>query len=245
MLNGKNILITGASSGIGKQAAIQASEMGATIIACGRNENELNELKKIIGSKCNLFTGDLTNSNNITKLVSEIEKIDGLVHSAGIVSPVPAKFIAQKHIDEIFQINFNAPVLLTSALLQKNKINANSSIVFISSISTEHPYFGGSLYVSSKAAIEAYSRNLALELSSKKIRANVLQPALVKTKIFEETIKASTQEEIDNYEKQYPLGFGEPEDVANAITFLLSDKSKWITGTCIKMDGGLVLSSKK
>ena len=158
--------------------------------------------------------------------------------------PVPVKFIKRKHIDELMSINLNAQILLTSSLFRNKKINPKASLVYISSISSKHPYFGGSLYVSSKAAIEAFSRSVALEYASKKIRANVVAPGLVKTRIFEATLNASQKEEVEKYEKQYPLGFGEPEDVSEMICFLLSEKSKWITGQTFFMDGGLTLASK-
>lgn len=125
------------------------------------------------------------------------------------------------------------------------KLNNNASVVFLSSISSMHPYIGGALYSASKAALEAFCRSFAIEHAGKKIRANIIAPALVKTKIFNETELATSEEEMKNYEAQYPLGFGEPEDIANCIAFLLSDKSRWITGITIKMDGGLLLSSKK
>jgi NAD(P)-dependent dehydrogenase (short-subunit alcohol dehydrogenase family) len=118
-------------------------------------------------------------------------------------------------------------------------------LVFISSISTKHPYFGGSLYVGSKAALEAYAHTLALELAPNKSRVNLVSPGLVKTKILEETINASGTDGVNEYEKQYPLGFGEPKDIADMIVFLLSEKTKWITGQNIEMEGGLTLGIKK
>jgi NAD(P)-dependent dehydrogenase (short-subunit alcohol dehydrogenase family) len=244
----KTYLITGASSGIGKAVALELANQNARLILCGRNSEKLNHL---IQSCQNpelhiIFKGDLTDSENRNKLVDIIDSIDGIVHSAGIVKPVPTKFINEKQIDEVFNINFKSIVLLNAVLLQKNKIAKGSSIVMISSISTVHPYFGGAIYVASKAAIEGYAKTLALELASKKIRVNVVQPALVKTEIYTATIESAFSEnEMQKYEKQYPLGIGNPDDVSNMICFLLSEKSKWITGTSICMDGGLSLGNNK
>lgn len=246
--NNKHIVVTGASSGIGRQVAVQLARLGAQITVLARREQELQdlivELKTINGLTHVALSVDLSEQDNIRKTASEIEDCDGVVHAAGIVYPLPVKFIKQKHLDEVFKINFFAPVLLNSALLSQNKIKHSASIVFISSISTKHPYFGGSIYVSSKAALEAYSRNLALELASRQIRSNVVSPALVKTQIFTQTIEASDSGKLEEYEKNYPFGFGETDDVANAIIFLLSSSSRWMTGQEIILDGGLTLNTK-
>lgn len=244
----KHFIITGASSGIGKQVALQLAAEGARITGIARNKELLYELydqlQSIHSVDHKILILDLSLNSKISTIVDDIDTCDGIVHAAGIVLPIPVKYIKQKHIDQIFNINFSASVILTSTLLSRNLIKNNGSIVFVSSISTKHPYFGGALYISSKAALEAYSRSLALELAIKKIRSNVVSPALVKTKIFEETIAASDDEKLKEYEKKYLLGFGEPVDVANAILFLLSSSSRWMTGQEIVLDGGLTLSSQ-
>ena len=240
------ILITGASSGIGRSCAIEASKLGASCIITGRSEAELIKTKELCETSAQIFAGDLTNHDVIKQLVASLPNLDGVVHCAGITNPWPIKFLKPEHIKEMFDINFHAPVLLTTQLFQKNKINTSASFIFISSISAHHPYFGGSTYASSKAAIEAFSKSLAIEMAPKKIRSNVVRPGLVKTRMFYEAKGASVDSEnFDQYEKFYPLGFGEPEDVSNAVCFLLSKESKWITGIDLKMDGGLVLNSKK
>lgn len=245
-LKGHVILITGASSGIGRSCAVEASKLGATCILTGRNEEELIKTQKMCKLPTLIYAGDMVNQEFIKNLVSNLSNIDGVVHCAGITNPWPIKFLKNEHIKEMFDINFFSPVLLTTELFQKNKINIGASFVFISSISSQHPYFGGSTYASSKAAIEAFSKSLAIEMASKKIRSNVVRPGLVKTRMFDEAKGASVDSEnFDQYEKFYPLGFGEPEDVSNAVCFLLSKESKWITGIDLKMDGGLVLNSKK
>jgi len=246
-LNSKHILVTGASSGIGRQVAIHASIQGAMLSITGRNAEELkNTFNQLKGNNHTIIEADLTKPNEIKKLSSTLNLLDGIVHCAGIVKPVPVKFINETQIDEVFSINFKSVVLLNAHLLQQKKINNNASIVLISTISTLHPYFGGGIYIASKAALEGYGKTLALELSSKKIRVNILQPALVKTAIYQSTIESAlSEEDMKRYEKQYPLGIGETGDVADAACYLLSQKSKWITGTCIAMDGGLMLGNLK
>jgi NAD(P)-dependent dehydrogenase (short-subunit alcohol dehydrogenase family) len=248
LLAGKHIIITGASSGIGRETCLLLAQGGARITGIARDERALEQLlqqlKKINSVEHRILTCDLSNHESLEELVSRLNPCDGLVHAAGIVSPLPVKFIRKKHLDKVWNINTFAPILLTAQLLSKEKINEGASLVFISSISTQHPYFGGAMYVSSKAAIEAYSRNLALELAGKKIRSNVVSPALVKTKIFNQTIEASDAEKLKEYESNYPFGFGEPEDVANAIEFFISEKSRWITGQNLILDGGLTLNQK-
>lgn len=244
-LNNYTVLITGASSGIGRACAVEISDLGAHCILVGRNNDELLHTQKLCKYTSSIVVCDITKETDLKKLISEISKLDGVVHSAGIINPKPIKFLKSENIKEIFDVNFNAPVLLTSGLMQNNRFNDSASVVFISSISSQHPYFGGSIYVSSKAALEAFSKTLAIEGAPKKIRSNVILPGLVKTQMLEETKMAAGDENFNAYEKQYPLGFGEPEDVANAVCYLLSKEAKWITGSELKMDGGLVLSSKK
>jgi NAD(P)-dependent dehydrogenase (short-subunit alcohol dehydrogenase family) len=156
--------------------------------------------------------------------------------------PIPTKFIKENQLIDVFSVNYFSAVNLIVEIFNHKKFNNNGSIVFISSVSTHHAYFGGAPYISSKSALEGYAKTLALELLPKKIRVNVLQPALVKTSIYEDTINAAVnQDDMDKHLRKYPLGVGEPDDVAKACAFFISDESKWITGSFLKMDGGLTL----
>ncbi len=239
-LHGKTMLITGASSGIGQETAILAASLGASVILAGRNHDRLNQTHSMMeGNSHTIFAGDLTNEEAIYALAAQCQQIDGLVHGAGIVGPTPAKFIRQQDINQLLRINFEIPVLLTSRLLLLKKIRNNASIVFLSTIATRSPYFGGSLYTSAKAGLEAYSRSLALELVKPGIRANCLLPGLVNTPLInnpaQEGQMEMVEESLQRYLKKYPMGMGEPIDVANTIIFLLSDESRWISGTSIPM----------
>ena len=240
----KKILITGASSGIGRATAVLFSNLGAELIITARNEEKLKEtfslLKPNDRHKC--VIADLTHNDDIKKLVTEINAIDGFVHCCGKVLPVPIKFIQDKHLEDVFSVNYFSAVNMVSELLRQKKINNGASVAFISSVSTLHAYFGGGPYISSKAALEGYAKVLALEMVPKKIRVNVLQPALVNTAIFESTLDAAiNKDEMNKLIAQYPLGVGEPDDIAQALAYFVSDASKWVTGTCLKMDGGLTL----
>jgi NAD(P)-dependent dehydrogenase (short-subunit alcohol dehydrogenase family) len=239
-LKDKTFLITGASGGIGRACAIAASYLDAKVIITGRNENRLNETFTLLnGNNHQKFTTDLATEEGISSIVNGISNIDGIVHSSGIVKANPVRFIREEEMNEIFQVNYQSPVMLTNDLLKQKKINKSGSIVFISSISSHFAYKGGALYTGSKAALNAFSKVLALELSQQKIRSNVILSAMVRTNIFSQAEQAISKELMEEHGKQYPLGFGEPEDIANAVTFLLSNASRWITGTEIVMDGGL------
>jgi len=237
-LSNKKILITGASSGIGRSCALTFSKAGADLVLTGRDESALKTLQQEISGRT-IIVQDLTSDGGIEELVNQIDELDGLVHSAGVIKPFPVSFIGDKHIKEVQEINFNAPVELTSKLLRKKKIRQNGSIVFISSISSSFPYKGGAMYTAFKAALETYSKVVALEYAEKGIRSNCVKAALVNTKVLDDTVNSLPDEVLAEHKKRYLLGFGEPEDVANACQYLLSNASRWVTGTNIVLDGGL------
>lgn len=244
-LKGKHILISGASSGIGKATALLCDQLGASLTLTSRNESALRDLSRMLKHSCKIMPADLSREEDIQLLVDQVDGIHGLAHCAGMVKPVPLKYIRKKHIDEMFHINYMSAVLICSQLLTQKKMKDGASAVFISSVSVDHPYTGGAMYTSSKSALEAFSRSLALEGASRKIRSNVVSPALVKTKIWTEATEGLSADDVARVESQYPLGLGEPEDVANLIAFLLSDAARWITGAVMPLDGGLMLNHSK
>ncbi len=235
-LKGKTILVTGASSGIGKEVASVISKFGGNLIITGRNSEKLSQtFEQLNGENHSLEVLDLLNRKELENFCDSLPYLDGVVHCAGITSHKPAKFIKERHIQEVMEINFNIPVELTSLLLRKNKISKNASLVFLSSIATSFPYFGGSLYMASKSALISYAKALALELASEGIRSNCISPGFVKTPIYDQTMEVASEQTLRNMEIIHPLGFGMPQDVAGPICFLLSDQARWITGTNIPL----------
>jgi NAD(P)-dependent dehydrogenase (short-subunit alcohol dehydrogenase family) len=244
-LTSKTILVTGASSGIGQATAILCDSFGASVIISGRNEERLIGTLSQMSERTQMVIADLTDDIGISKLVDAVPKINGLFHGVGMIQPYPIKFIKRKNIEELLNTNLTSAILLTSNLLKNKKVSNSSSFVFISSVSANHPYLGGALYSTSKAALEAFTRSVALEHANQKIRANILAPALVQTDMFNKTKEAYSEDEFQQIITQYPLGIGQPLDVARAAVFLLSEASSWITGTTLQMDGGLLLNSKR
>ena len=238
-LKGKTVLVTGASSGLGKQTAITASEYGARVIITARNESRLEETYRSLHGEGHLqIPADLTVQADIDRLVAGLPVLEGLVHSTGISELSPARFITKEILSKTFRISFDAAVLLTAGILGKKKLAKGSSIVFISSISTRYPFVGGSMYISAKAALEAYAHVLALELASRGTRVNCVAPAFVRTPMLDETAENFSKEVVNKIEQIQLLGFGDPSDVANTIVFYLADASKWITGTNLILGGG-------
>jgi NAD(P)-dependent dehydrogenase (short-subunit alcohol dehydrogenase family) len=239
-LTGKSILVTGASSGLGRQCAITASNHGASVIITGRNQQRLLETyEQLSGSGHHWLLADLTIEMDIDTLVRQLPQLNGVVYSTGISDLSPARYIKAEDIAKTFDISFNASVLLTSQLLAKKKLEKNAcSLVFISTISTRYPFVGGAMYISAKAALESYAKVLALELAPKGIRSNSISPAFVRTPMLDDTAEKYSNEAVKKIEEQQLLGLGEPEDVANTVVFFLSDAARWITASNLIVGGG-------
>jgi NAD(P)-dependent dehydrogenase (short-subunit alcohol dehydrogenase family) len=239
-LTGKRILVTGASSGLGRQCAISASEAGAEVIITGRNQERLLEtFGQLKGNGHQQVIADLTCEEDLGHLTEKLPVLNGVVYSTGISELTPARFIQAEDIRRTYGIGFDASVLLTGQLLAKKCLARNAcSLVFISTISTRYPFVGGALYISAKAALEAYARVLALELAPKGIRVNSLSPAFVRTPMLDDTAEKYSEEAVRKIEQQQLLGLGEPEDVANVVVFYLSEASRWITASNLIVGGG-------
>ena len=241
-LENKKILVTGASSGIGKAIAIECSKMGARVIITGRNEERLAETyKELVGEHPAYIVADLTKEEDIERLVALTDSLNGLVNCAGLTIPKPFKFLQESDIETVMTVNFNAPLLLTQRLVKKKKLEKGASVVFISSISgTKVSYIAGSIYSASKGAINGLCKGLALELASQQIRVNTVVPGMVETNIVSGGEIAEEQLEIDR--QKYPLKrYGKPEEVAYAVVYLLSGASGWVTGSNLLIDGGYTL----
>lgn len=242
----KRILVTGSTSGLGKTIALTCARMGAEVICTGRDPERLaqtlTELQAISPRAHQAVQADLTQPPGRDALVAAVGStaLNGVVHSAGISRLSPVRMITEQHLREVQSINVDAPMLLTQALLKRNLIAADGSMVFIASIAAHIGVPGVAAYSGTKAALLAMVRCLATEVVKRRIRANGLSPALVETPLLDATaaLVGSMEQERNNY----PLGFGKPEDVANAAVFLLSGASRWITGTTLVMDGGLTIS---
>lgn len=239
-LEGKIILVTGASSGIGRGIAIACSKMGATVIINGRNEQRLAETMTEMQGEENLsLAADLSDSKSLTGMVSRLPKLDGIVHCAGIGQRVLCKQLQEADLDTMMDVNFKAPVMLQTEILKQKKINKGASIVFIASIASDSPSIGNAVYSASKGAIISYANCLALELAPRQIRVNCILPAMIWTDLI---LKGGiTEEELKEDEKKYPLKrYGKPEDIANLSIYLLSNAAAWMTGSSIKITGGVI-----
>ena len=237
-LVGKQILVTGASSGIGKAIALACAKMGATVIVTGRNVERLNETLNLLpDGEHKAISADLTKAEDIETLVTELPKLDGLVQCAGVGSRVFCKGLNKEAIDYVMKPNLEAPVLLQTAILANKKINKAASIVYIASKAAEFPSMGNAIYSASKGAIISYAKCLAIELAPRQIRVNCICPAMIWTDLILQD--GMTKEDMEEDQFRYPLKrYGQPEDVANLALYLLSDASTWMTGSAIDLTGG-------
>ena len=228
-LSGKTVLVTGASSGIGKVTAIECSKMGASVIITGRDQERLNEtFSSLVGSGHKQIIADLTVENELENLVEQLPVLDGCVNNAGIGITIPIQFFSMENI------------LLTSLLIKKKKMGKPSSMVFTSSISHMVREAGSGIYGCSKASLETFMKFAAKEFSIKKIRCNSVNPGMVHTPLIHEGILSKEQMEEDM--KKYPLKrYGDPLDIAYGIIYFLSDASSWLTGHTLVIDGGRIL----
>lgn len=242
-LANKTILVTGASSGIGKAIAIESSKMGAKVIISGRNEERLKETLSILEGENNEYIiADLSVKKDLEELYKNLPTLDGLVNCAGIIKTLPFTFASRESFEEVFNVNFFAPAELTRLLVKSKKIKKGGSIVFISSITGVYcSIVAQSVYASSKGAINGLVKGIALDLAPKGIRVNSVNPGMVETDILIESV--ITEEQLNDDRKRYPLGerYGKPEEVAYATIYLLSDASSWTTGSNILIDGGYTL----
>ena len=243
-LEGKFLLVTGASSGIGRSIAVECSKLGASVIITGRDEVRLKETLSQMETPSNhqYIVSDLIDDAALNGLVAMIpQKIDGLVNCAGVSVTKTFKFMTKEDVDKIMNVNFRASLFLTQSLLKSKKINKGASIVFVSSVSGVYVSFvGGSIYSASKGAINGLTKSLALELATSSIRVNSVTPGMIETDFLNENSVVAEMKNEDM--KNYPLKcYGKPEDVAYGVIYLLSDASKWVTGSNLLIDGGLTL----
>lgn len=236
-LVGKTILVTGASSGIGRGIAIACSGMGATVVLTGRNRERLQQtLSMMEGEGHTIIVADLTEPAERLALVEQLPSLNGLVQCAGVGSRVPCKGLEQDDISSVMKPNLEAPMLLQSDLLTEKRIKKGASLVYIASAAATMPAVGNAVYSASKAAMVAYAKCLAMELAPRQIRVNCISPTMVMTDL---ALVGASQEQLDEAAQAYPLGrYGTPEDIANLAVYLLSDASQWMTGSNMEITGG-------
>jgi NAD(P)-dependent dehydrogenase (short-subunit alcohol dehydrogenase family) len=242
-LEGKTILVTGASSGIGRATAIECSKLGAKLVITARNEQRLSEtLHQLYGEGHMMFLADLSETAQIEELVNQLPKIDGVACNAGVAITQVVSFYKEEEIERVFKTNTFSMMMLTKFLLKKKKINKGGSIVYTASIGNVYSAgVANGIYGASKCAIDGFMRTAALELATKGIRCNSVNPGMVETAIIDTNARI-TAEQFEEDKKKYPLGrYGKPEDIAYAIIYLLSDASAWVTGTALKIDGGTTI----
>jgi len=238
-LTSKLILVTGSSSGIGRAVALACAEAGAHVVLHGRDPDRLQAVWQALpGTGHQVLQGDLQDQDQVMALGDHCPNLHGVVHCAGIDGVAPMRLVQSAMLQRVFQVNYMAPVTLTQRLLIKKKIQPGGSIVFMSSIAAHTGRAGVGPYSGSKAALLGTMRPLALEVAKHGIRVNALCPGIVRTPIFSGQEQWLTEE----VEKSYPLGLGEPEDVAHAAVFFLADASRKITGASFSIAGGVPLT---
>jgi NAD(P)-dependent dehydrogenase (short-subunit alcohol dehydrogenase family) len=241
-LSGKVVFVSGASSGIGKATAIECSKLGARVLITGRDEKRLNETYNALeGVGHTKFIVDMGDLDKVKDLIGILPVLDGAVHCAGFTKTVPLQFIEEKDFSDIMKVNFFAPTLITQGLIKKGKINKGGSIIFVSSVAGVFcSSVGAGMYSASKGALNGIVKAMALELAVKNIRVNTVCPGMIQTSIYKSGVISEDQLKEDM--KKYPLKrYGLPEEVAYAIIYLLSDTTKWVTGSNLLIDGGFTL----
>lgn len=238
-LTGKTVLVTGASSGIGRATAIECAKSGATVFLTARNQERLQQtLQMMPEGNHQIIPAELTSEEDIEHLADAVASLDGIALVAGINDKQIVKKLNGDFISKMLSTNFSGPALLIKALLKKKKINKLASIVFMSSVSAFYPSVSNALYAASKAAVNQFSKVLALEVLSLKARVNCIQPAFVET----DMIYKYGEETLNEIRSNYPLGrFAKPEEIAYAVIYYFSDATQMVTGTSLVIDGGYTL----
>lgn len=240
-LTDKRIFVTGASTGIGRVIAVQASNQGAKVTITARNEAALQQTITLMHpGDHQLLLADLSVENQIIELSDKLPELDALVLNAGMIKTLPVQFLKKSIMDEMMQVNFTSSVMLIQQLLKKKKLKKGASVCFISSMATLKMHIGNAAYSATKAALNGYARSLALELAPKQIRVNAILPGMIQSDLIKNS--RISAEQLKQHKKNYPLGrFGSPEDVGHLVVYLLSDASSWMTGSLITLDGGYSL----
>lgn len=245
-LVGKTILVTGASSGIGRAAAVECAKMGATLVLTARNEQRLRDTLSLLpAGPHSIIPAELGSEEAAKNLVAQIPadvKLDGVVHCAGVSGLFLSTFLKEETALETLSTNLLSPIFINKYIQKKRKLNAHASIVFISSVAAYHPNIGQTIYAASKNGVIAAMKTLAREMFAKGIRANAICPAMVETPMTAPETQGLSEEQLAEDKAKHFLGrYGRPEEVAQMIVYLLSDATRWVTGSIFPIDGGYTL----
>ena len=242
-LTGRSYLVTGASSGIGRETCVLLSELGARVALLARDEARLRETQDAMRPGAHhLEVCDLeataTLPDRLARLAAHFGPLDGLVHCAGIISSVPLRLREPEDIARTLRVNLESALLLAKGFRQRGVRAASSSIVFLASVAGLTGVAGRADYSASKGGLIALTRSLAAEFARENIRVNCLAPAWVETEMTRAALDALTPDAAAALRARHLLGLGQPRDVAHAAAFLLAETARWITGTTLVVDGG-------
>jgi NAD(P)-dependent dehydrogenase (short-subunit alcohol dehydrogenase family) len=242
-LQGKTILVTGASSGIGAEAARVVSELGARVVLSGRNRERLELTQRSLqGNGHGLIARELSGLASGEELAAEAVQsagpLSGVVHCAGFMLNRPLRFLSEADADSLMRLNHGSAMGLLKGFRKKGACASGGSAVLVASVMGVVGQPGLAEYCASKGALISATRALALELARDSLRVNCVVPGMVRTELMEKHFSTLTVDQMKAIENMHPLGLGQPRDVAYAIAYLLSDAARWITGTSLVIDGG-------
>ncbi len=238
-LEGKRVLVTGAGSGIGRAISVMASNMGANLVLVDIRQDLMDETLLLLkGEGHTSIQADLSDMEQIKFIVEKVEPLNGLVNNAGIPTTKPLQFITEDEFDRIITLNTKAPVFLTNLLYKKKKLAKGASLVFTSSLAGLYTFTpANGLYSMSKSALTSYMKSCAVEYAPRGIRSNCVCPAMVNTHL-KSSLGFSEEEYQKDVQKYLLKRYAEPEEIASAVVFLLSDGASYITGHTLLVDGG-------
>ena len=242
-LAGRRYFVTGASSGLGRAASVGLSKVGAKLLMTGRSADRLAETRDMLaGDGHAVFAEELSDADRTADLIKaatqEHGAVDGIFHSAGVFAVLPAKITRQRNVDDVFNSSVPGAYGVARAAAQKKILNDGGSVVFMSSVAAARANVGLIAYAGAKAAILGINHALAAELAPRKVRVNAIVCGTIETEMHRQMLARSADEHSDANLANHPLGYGQPEDIANVVVFLMSDASRWITGTAMAVDGG-------